>query len=239
MELKVEGKELRVLRTRFSTYGYHERQAVFLEADGLRLWLPSGVEGVPQTGVYSQFALSGDCEVVLDYHLQRLDEPKKGYGCGVGLAFDLTRGKGRADIQRVIRTRKESGYALNTSVEGKKAEERFVASAARWGRLGLRRLGAELIYLAADESKELKEIARLPFSEKTIRSVRVFADPGGAPSPVDVRIPRIEFQAEEITGGVPKKDVRGWSPWWWLLAGVPLAGGVGFWLWRGQRRRSA
>ena len=66
-ELKIDGSNLSVLQTMFGTYGYRPAQSVLQEKDGLRLALPANIGGVTQTGVYSYFALAGDCEVTLTY----------------------------------------------------------------------------------------------------------------------------------------------------------------------------
>lgn len=114
----------------------------------------------------------------------------------------------------------------------------MVPTKARQGRIGLRRVGKELIFLAADKpTDDLDEIGRLPFTERTVQAVRLFADPGGSPTVVDVRLRQITVRAEETTGGMPKSEVRA-SHWWWLLLALPVvAAALGFWLWRRGRSR--
>jgi hypothetical protein len=238
--LKVDGSNPQVLQIRFSNYGYRARPAVFPEQDGVRFWLPAGVAGVPQTGLYSYFALAGDCEVTLTYELLNLPRPRSGYGSGVGLAFDGGDGVGRGSIQRVVRTSGESGYVLQSSVAGSlgkpSEEERFVPATAKRGQIGLRRIKKELIFLVSDSpTGPPEEVDRLPFTDQTIRVVRVFADPGGSPTAVDVRVRQMEVRAEEITGGIPERDQQT-SRWWWLLALVPTAGVPLVWFWRARRR---
>ncbi len=240
-ELKVEPSNFSVLRVRFGTYGYRPRQAIFLETVGLRFRLPGGVTGVPQTGLYSFFALAGDCEVTLTYDLLNVPPPQGGYGSGVGLAFNVGGGVGRGAIQRVSRLTEGSGYVVQTApgeFGGKMKEvDRFVPAASRQGRIGLRRIKNELIFLSADSPTEpLQEVDRLPFTDRPIRAVRVFADPGGSPTALDVQVRQIEVRAEEIASGVPQSEQRG-SGWGWLWIIVPLAGGVlVFWAWRTHRR---
>jgi len=242
-ELKVDAAHPAVLRTRFATYGYHPELSIFTESGGIRFRLPAGVAGVGQTGVYSQFSLSGDCEVVLNYELIHVQEPRDGYGSGLGLAFDAGDEGGRALVQRVHKPKEESGYVLQTGPAGpgSKVEEtyQFVASKAQKGRIGLRRVKKELIFLASDDPlAPPEEIGRRPFSDGTVRAVRLFADAGGAPTALHVRVLDVEMRAEEITGGVPRKEAKGWG-WWWLLALAPAAGaGLLVWGWRVWRRRS-
>jgi hypothetical protein len=239
MELKLDGSNPRLLPTKFDSYGYLNN-SIRPEKDGLRILLPGRVEGVTQTGIYSLFAVAGDCEVTLTYQFLKLPSPKSGYGCGMGLALDLPSGHGRGDIQRVNRVNDESGYLVHTEVSGLSAPgDRFISTEATWGRLGLRRINKELIFLAADEGTELKEIERRPFTEETIRAVRLFADAGGSQAAVEVRFKLIDIRAEEIAGGVTARD-SATSPWWWLFLLIPVAGVAGglFWLWRMFRRPS-
>jgi hypothetical protein len=243
-ELKVDSSNPMAMRTRFSTYGYRPRQLVFTEGDAVRIRLPENAKGVGQTGVYSFFSLAGDCEVTLTYELVNVPDPKGGYGTGVGLALDAGEGVGRGSIQRVTRPSAGSGYALDSVLGGPAGktqdEDRFVPAKGKKGRMGLRRVKRELIFLAADgPTGDLEEIDRLPFTDRTIQAVRFFADPGGSPTAVDVRLRQLDFRAEEITAAVPERDQGGWS-WWWLLVGGGAAGVlVLLWRWRVHRRRMA
>src|SRR5262249_30374326 len=64
-ELSFEGQAAHIqLQTMFASYGPRAKQVVVREKDGLRLSVPRGVQ-TPQTGAYSLFVLTGDCEVRL------------------------------------------------------------------------------------------------------------------------------------------------------------------------------
>jgi hypothetical protein len=242
-ELKIDRSNPRSLQTLFGTYGYRPAQSVLREADGYRIRLPA-VSGVGQTGAYSYFVLAGDCEVVVAYELLTLQPPRQGYGSGVGLAFDAGDEVGRGSIQRVHKPGDGDGHVLQSGLVGAsremKEEYRFVPATARGGRLGLRRTGKELVFLASDSSTApLQEIDRLPFTDRTIRAVRFFADAGGSPIAVDVRVRQIGVRAEEITGGIPEREAAG-SRWWWLWLAVPAAGGgLLFWRIRKAKREAA
>ncbi len=240
-ELKIDPSSPGLLRTGFATYGYLPPQSIVLEKESYRFRLPAGVARVGQTGVYSYFLLSGDCEVSITFELINLQPPREGYGSGVGLAFDAGEEVGRASIQRVDKNSKESGYVLQTSPgRGDKVKEeyRFVPTPAWRGRIGMRRVKKELVFLASDDlSAPLKEVGTLPFTDGTVRSVRFFADPGGSPTALDVRVGQIQVRAEEITGGVPRKEAAR-SLWLllWVLGPVVVAGLL-FWRWRAYRGR--
>ena len=145
------------MRTLFGAYGYRVGQTISREAGGLRLTLPAGVPGVNQTGIYSYFVLAGDCEASCTYDLVKLQPPSKGYGCSVGLAFDAGDEIGRGVIQRIHKPPEGSGYALTCTLIGAggkaKNENRFVATKAKRGRIGLRRVEKELIFLASDDPR--------------------------------------------------------------------------------------
>jgi hypothetical protein len=241
-ELSIDASHREKLRTRFAPYGYWSRQTVFSDVAGFRFRLPGGVAGIPQTGFYSLFALAGDCEVMLTYELLDVPPPRDGYGSGVGLALDLGEGSGRGAIQRVLRKLEGSGCVLQTfpGQRGGRITEvdRFVPTASRRGRIGLRRTKNELIFLSADAPADpSQEIERLPFTDQTIRTLRVFVDPGGSPTSLDVRVNRIEIRAEEIATGVPQHMHRGWG-WEWLWVVVSVSGGtLVFWVWRAYRRQ--
>src|SRR5262249_50050751 len=137
----------------------------------------------------------------------------------------------------------ESGYFLQTFLPGPdgklKEESRFVSSKAKWGRIGLRRVEKELIFLAANDDKsEAEEIERLPFTDRTIRPVRLDADSGGSPTLVDLWVWDVKVRGGEVTGGIAKRDQASVSPWWSLLAVLPVVGGGVYWLWRRRRLRA-
>jgi len=239
-EFKADGANPRLLSTRFGAYGYAPRQTIFLEATGYRFRLPPVNNGAPQTGVYSYFALMGDCEVVVTYELVNVPAPAKGYGSGVGLALDAGEDVGRASIQRLQKPGEEGGYALQTNMgkgDAAKEEYRSLPAKARRGKLGLRRVGKELVFLTADTPDgDLQEVDRLPFTDHTIRAVRFFADTGGSPSSVEVRVKDVAIRAGQITGGMPQK-VQATSGWWWLCLLIPPAGGLLYWYWHARRHR--
>jgi hypothetical protein len=244
--VKIDRSDPRWWRTLFGAYGYEPQKSTFGEAGGLRFWLPGDVPGTAQTGVYSYFAVAGDCEASCAYELLNLPAPKTGYGSGVGLAFDIE-GGGRGSIQRVSKPDKGSCYVLQVVPGGgKKGEaDRIIPvtsrNALRFGRIGLRREQKDLIFLAAEgPTGELEEIGRMEFTNRTIKPVRFFADPGNSPTALDIRLRDIDVRAEEVASGVPVLQVEPSSWWWlWTLLGIAAAGLV-LWLgWKIRLKRNA
>jgi len=237
--VKIDASNWRVQRNMFGTYGYRPQQSVLTEAGGFRFWLPAGMDGVTQTGVYSYFVFAGDFEVTCSYEFLNVQSPKTGRGNGVGLAVDVGDEGGRAVLQRLETPFDGSGYSLFSWLgeggERTAGQYHFVPTSSKGGRMGLRRLSKDLIFLAPDTPGEpLHEIGRHTFTKETIRTVQFFADPGGSPMAVHARLRDIEVQAEEITGGVPQRDAA--ANWWWLWLLFPASSAVLLvWRWRANR----
>jgi len=240
-------KEPHLLQTKFgiSSDIKDAPQFLFPEVDSFRLYLPEGIIGKSQSNIYSYFALRGDCEVTLTYELQNLPTPTKGYGSGLGLAFEAADPINRAAIQRIKRPKVKDGYFVQSQFKDTKDHDKvkekndFEQAAVPSGRLCLRRINKEVIFLAAEDPKEpLKEIGEpMPFTGQPIRKVLVFVDTGGSPTVVDVLVRQLEIRAEELSGGKVQQQPQQ-STWWaWLI--LFLACGVLVWSWREQRRRAA
>ncbi len=119
-----------------------------------------------------------------------------------------------------------------------KEDKHFEPAAVTKGRLCLRRVGKEVLFLTAeDPAKPLEQIGdKMPFTDKPVRKVLVFVDTGGSPTVVDAVVRQIEIRAEELAGGkVQPPPPR--STWWaWLV--LFLACGVLVWRWREQWRQA-
>lgn len=242
-KLSIDGSNLQPLQTMFGTYGTLPQRSVSLATGGLRIWMPAGAKEALPTGVYSYFALAGDCEVSFAYDLLKLPASRNGSGPGVGLAFDAEGGSITAAIQRVHRTPGGNGYAFQSTVKGAggkdQHEDRFLPATSARGRIGLRRIGKDLIYLASPTpTAPLQEMHRTPFTRGAIRVVRFFADPGGSPNGVDVRLMAIDMRGEEISAGVTQIDQQVWGSWWKWLFLLGIGGAVSFWRWQAYRVRS-
>jgi hypothetical protein len=72
----------------------------------------------------------------------------------------------------------------------------------------------------------------VPFTDATVRQVRIFADPGGCDTELDARIYDVRIIAEEITGNVPKRDKADGLGWWPIALGIAVAVSVGYVVWR-------
>ncbi len=232
----------RLLVTHFARYGYWPARTIILETQGVRFWLPSGVKGVGQTGLYSYFALAGDFEVSASYELISLPPPRSGYGVTVGLSVDTDGADGSVSLARGYLLTEGSGYVVSWSKpsdDGMHYDGRHYPTQMNRGRLVLRREKKELICLVEDEPHgERHELYRVPFTDRTVRKVRIFADPGGSPTKLEARLANLTFRAEEIAGGIPQRE-QNTSGWWLLLVfgtGVSIA--LSFWFWRIRRSKA-
>jgi hypothetical protein len=215
--------DTRLLDSHFARYGYRTTRSVVRDNRGVRIWLPTATAGVGQTGLYSYFALAGDFEVSAAYELLDLPPPQAGYGASCGIAVDTQGAGGSVALARGQAPKQPPGYVVTRGLPGDggpKYETAYHPSAARAGRLVLRREKAAVVCLAADgPAAELRELCRVPFVPDTVRQVRVFADPGGSKTAVDVRLTQVRVRAAEIAGGVPTFDPRHGTGWWWVAGG--------------------
>ena len=217
---------MRELKLKFGMYGFNPKETLALEGANLHIKLPAGVPNVTQTAIYSKFVLSGECDASCTYEL--LNFPvKTGYGSMVGMAFDAPQEGAWGGIERVTRPRTGDCYFVMTMLPGAdgkmKTQTGLFPTKVVKGKLGLRREGSDLIFMAADSpTAELAEVHRFPFSDETIRSVRFFGDPGGSPTALEARLGNLSIRAEEMTAGITKMEPQGF-PWGWLVVGGAIA----------------
>jgi hypothetical protein len=233
-EVKIDRKHLRELKAKFVSYGYNPKQSMVQEGANLHFKLPSGVLKIGQTGVSSKFVLAGEGEASCMYQLIEFPVVKTGYGSGVGLAFDAPEENSWGGIEREFHPRFGSCYLLMTVLPGSdgkmKEQIKAVPTKATKGKIGLQRIKNELVFLAAESpTADLAEIHRFTFTDETIRGVRFFADPGGSPTALEARLGNMTIRAEEITGGIPKKEQERFAWEWPALAGGSLVVGVLVW----------
>jgi len=226
------GANPKLYDTHFARYGYLPLKSILREKNSLkdvRISLrPTGSKAIEQTGMYAYFAVAGDFEVSATYEVISIPRPQKGYGAQCGIAVDCERTGDTLSLSWVDKPGKGVGYLVT---RGWKAEGppdykdiTHVPTSAKKGRLIIRRERAELICLAADGSAEPRELTRVDFTDTTMRPLRLYAEPGQSPTVVDARIGNVVVRAEEITGGVPKREEEGGIGWWIVLGAVLVVG---------------
>jgi hypothetical protein len=232
----------RLLDTHFGRYGYAPTRSIKLEGPGVHFLLPADVKDMGQTGLYSYIGLLGDFEVAATFDWIEVAMPKGGYGVSCGIVVDTEGAGGSVALARGFQLGKGkgSGYLITRGKPGeggiKYDSPELEPTKARSGRLVLRREQAEVICLVGDGDKEpLRELHRYEFTTGPIRKVRLCADTGGSPTAMDVRLGELRIRAEQITGGIPLREVEGGWVWWLTGLAVLVLAAVGYWLWRRRR----
>jgi hypothetical protein len=222
----------RILHTHFGPYGYYPKTCVMRQSKGVRFWLPAD-EGVEQTGLYSYAALAGDFEVSALYDWDNVPAPQKGYGASCGIAVEALGSGATLSLARghLIGKGQGQGYVVTRGEPGEKGVRyelaHFSPTRAKSGRLLLRREKTELVCLAADDIRsEPRELCRIPFTDATVRPVRLFADTGGSPTGLDARLSMILLRGDEVATGLVKHDQGGGMGWWLAGGGVIIAAAV-------------
>lgn len=222
-------------KTHFGRFGPRSTKVVIVESNGgIRLYLPAESKGAKQAGMYSYFALAGDFEVSANYELINVPMPTKGYGAGFGLAVDTGGLEGDVSVRRGQWIGEGEGIQVirGQNLDGEMSyETKFFPTKTKKGRIVLRREKDEIVLRVADKPfGEAIELYRVPFTETTIRSLRVYADSGGSPTIVDGRITNLTATAAEITGGIPERD-RDEFPIWVIILSIVLAIILGLLVW--------
>lgn len=220
------GADVRLFDSHFGRHGYQPTRNIARDEKGIRIYLPALNQGVPQTGLYSFFSVAGDFEVSTAYEIVDMAPPASGYGKSCGIAVETPGPQDVVSVTRGCMVGKGNGYVVTRGhrADGPMTyESTHYPTAAKTGRLFLRRENADVICLAEDGPQgERRELMRLPFTPATISKVRLFADTGDSHGSVDVRFTQLQVRAVEIAGGEVKYQPPqpwGWR-WWTGLGGL-------------------
>jgi hypothetical protein len=216
----------RLLDTHFARYGHAPAKSILREAQGaIRIRLPAATKDVAQTGLYSYVVLAGDFEVSASYEWIAVAPPQRGRGVRCGIIVDTGDTGMSVSLARANLPGKDQGEGYAVTVRQPPGTEpkyktTHYPNRAKAGRLVLRREKAELVCDVAEGDKDRpRQLCCLPFPEGTVRQVRIYADAGGSPTAVDVRLGQIRIRAEEITGGFARREQPTTMPWWPFVAG--------------------
>jgi WD40 repeat protein len=184
----------------------------------------------------TNFTVHGDFDMTLAYEILKEETPTKGYGVGVALLgmLDSQKQIGLA-VGRRLRT---SGRAVFTG------GTKFIPCTSTAGRLGLRRVGPVVHFLAAEgDSAELIELDQQEVGTGDLEWVRVAGTAGESESALDARLLDFTVRAEQLPGlpdaeGSSRSNALAWVA---SAAVIVLALGLGLIAWRGRclRRRPA
>ncbi len=222
--------DMKAFLRNFHDYGYNPQRTILREPQALRIKLPSYTKDVGQTGLYSYVALAGNFKFAANYEILTLTPPDKGYGSSCGIAIEADNGELQVTLARghLPDKKKGSGYIVAVRKRDQSGTPQWdtpqhFPSAAKKGRLALHREKTEIVCLAADRpGDEPAELCRVAFVASTIRRARLFADQGTSMAALDVRLSQFKLEAEEVTGGIAKRDEPA-SYGWWLTIGSLVA----------------
>lgn len=236
-------KNARLFYSHFGRYGYRPGQLITHGGGALRFLLRTQAKAVNETGLYSYFALAGDFQVSAAYTLISLPAPESGRGACVGFTADTKGPGGSVSLVRGHWPSWGSGYLVTRwrpSADGPvEHDTSFYPTHAKKGGLVLRREKGEAVALVTEGSGEPPhELCRVPFTEDTVRHLRLHADPGNSQAALDVRLGGLFVRAEEITGGIPQKEAGGGWSWWVVGAAAGGAAGLALLIIYGKWRKA-
>ena len=154
--------------------------------------VPSKYNG--PNSVQADVRLPNNYQIEVKYELLTFpDKVQNGYGVGVGLWVEGAAADGQARAVRTTEPNRGPQYmAGRTSpLPGDKTHYAIAMTPAqsRNGRLGLRRMGKEIIMLAAESpAAPLEEYQRYPLSEAPTRMLSLYSSTGGAEVELKARL---------------------------------------------------
>lgn len=176
---------------RMAQVGLDMLSEVTPEEGGLRIKVLAG-RGKDGVGMQSRFPLTGDFEVTASYEILSADQPTRGYGVGfILLIHHADWRQKRASIARNWTVQNGSGFQAMFLLAEPKAFRKtpFEPSETMKGQLRLRREGAKLLYLVNEGlGQPFREVFQFDYGAEEVDKVRLVANPGNSPAPVDVRL---------------------------------------------------
>ncbi len=174
-----------------------------VEPAGLRVTIPEDSE-VTHCAAAVKIRVKGDFQITARYTILNLAPPTKGYGTGVGVSVEEAEGE-RASVERKLRV--SEGHVYLGS-HGKRRENgtyqyrhqfHATSSEALSGWLRLKRVGGSIrCQIAGPHSERFVQIHEEEFPLGELAKVRLKAQTGDSPTPLDAVWSYIDVQAEEL-----------------------------------------
>jgi len=194
-----------------------------VEAEGLRITLPSDRKDVAQVGFSIPLQVQGDFEWTASYEIVDAETPKTGYGVGITIGVD-----DRARVGRYVRPQGEQVILWDfwPVIDGvRKFEGKAEPCTASSGRMRLARKEGTLHFLWSPEftGDDFAEIHSTEYGTEPTKFFTLVAESSGQKAGVDVRVLEVRIDNVSAAG----KTVR------WGAAGLAalgiLAGGLLCW----------
>ncbi len=193
----------------FIPYGVRPERAVAFTPDGVSFQLGSKRDP-GHVGVRAKGALAGDFSIELRYELTTLPGVvDDGYGASLGIGVNVDYKVGGASIARGVYKSDGSQYSAGRTIPRSKGMHYATAhfpTTAKSGRLALRRVGGEILLLAADSpTGEFLELERYPFPTQSVQDISIYADTGGAIGEFKGRIFDLKITSGAAASQAPAK----------------------------------
>ncbi len=215
------------------------------EPEGIRITLPPGNNVRSAVGMRLQSPIQGDFEITVGYEMLQADVPRAGFGVGfsIYLATDSPT-KDAVEFFHFVRPSGSEAYGcsrLTTSPEGRRGsmpgldlqDQPVLGRAAQ---MRITRVGSQAVLSAARaDSSDFKKLYEFDLGKEDVVVMRIAANPGNAPNPLDVRVRdfKVRFKGVAAALGTASDEERG-SHLWLVLAmtAVIALAGVLMWLYR-------
>ena len=216
---------------------------LFREPEGIRVTIKKGSGESANTGVAFALQLAGDCRLQASVGLIDVPTPKGGYGTGVALLFE-DGGPNGASFQNVVMPDGKHLYIAHKfkrSAEGEyKHEVKTFPATGTEAILAMERRGSQLKYIVSEDAgASFRELASYIYTADPLRISQAYAQVGGEPADVNIRITEFKVTAEKFLRPgeqAPKKP----SSIQWLVVGLfiglPVIGGI---IWSVRRKSQA
>lgn len=223
--------------------GRNARDAITRTDGGLVVKLPvDKPDSELQAGVATKFKVDGDFEITLGYHLDKVEQPEKGYGAGVILRLSKSAGpRRRVNLSHFMHRTEGNVFVTNvwTDVKGKERRDyQNFSTEADHGQLRIVRKGPTVTYLVAEgDSDEFRELRQVEFGPEPLTAVDLLGGTGNSNKPITVRLTNLSIRADGLPFGLPPQRQRFfWHTWGALaLLGVVVLIGSAVWFWRRRR----
>ncbi len=231
----------------FRQVGPSASQLLRTEPEGLRITLPD--EGITKAvGVAYAGPLKGDFEVTARYELLRLERPRAGFGAGFSVYVKTDAPTEDAiEFFHLVRPSGAEAYgcsALMTRPDGQRgpipgAVTAEIPAQGKSGRLRVARVGPEVSLSAAEGEQDFKGLYRINLGTADVTFLRLAANPGNAPNPIDLRVLDFRLRQKDIAQSAEALPKR--SSLWLalLLALLLLLAALLMWLYRRRAKKDS
>jgi serine protease Do len=172
---------------------------------GLSISCPAGRQKLRQdTGLYTEFSIRGDFEVMVSFEILKADRPSAGTGVGPVLVASDQYGANAVSLACRLLPDGKTMFLSDRSqrVQGKATHKvNSLPSAAMTGKLRLERRGALVrCRICEGDNPEFVTVAELPFGRADVHTISVCGSTGESDSGLELRLLEFTVRAEAFPG---------------------------------------